>query len=104
MWQFKKKDVLSRWYRTQPRLHKFYFTLSNLLRRCTVEVGIGTMLYMWWSCPILQPFWEQVHSICKVTSYSLNYTPAQFLLHHTSLSQHVYNKSLAMCMVNAAKL
>lgn len=42
--------------------------------------------------------------ITHVTTFTLDYTPAQFLLHHMSLAKKDYYKSLAMYMVNAARL
>ena len=63
------------------------------------------MLHVWWDCEALQPFWREVHDlISHVTTYTLDYTPSQYLLHHTSLSKKDYFKSLAMHMVNAARL
>lgn len=63
------------------------------------------MFHIWWDCDKIQPFWKEVHNlITHITTYSLDYTPAQFLLHYTSLGKKTYYKSLAMHMVNAAKL
>lgn len=95
--------IVTRWYRTHSRLHKFLADIPDTCWRCEWEVG--TMLHVWWTCEKLQPFWKQVHDlISHVTTFSLDYTPAQFLLHHTSLSRKTYYKSLAMHMVNAARL
>lgn len=95
--------IATRWYRTPSRLHKFKSTIPNTCWRCGVEVG--TMLHIWWDCAILQPFWKEVHKlITQITTFTLDYTPAQYLLHHTSLSKRNYFKSLAMHLVNAARL
>lgn len=91
------------WYRTPSRLHKFSPTIPNICWRC--EKSVGTMLHIWWECENIQPFWKEVHNlISHITTYILDCSPAQFLLHHTSLSKKSYFKSLAMHMVNAAKL
>lgn len=63
------------------------------------------MIHIWWECESIQTFWREVHSIIEqVTTYTLNYSPAQYLLHHTTLYKHDYHNSLAMHMVNAMRL
>lgn len=63
------------------------------------------MIHIWWECPLIQLFWQEVNSIIsQVTTYTLNYNPAQYLLHHTTLPKQAYYKSLAMHMVNATRL
>lgn len=95
--------IAARWYRTPSWLHKFSPSVPNTCWRCRRQEG--TMLHIWWDCERLQPFWREVSVIIShVTTYTLDYTPAQFLLHHTSLSKKKYYKSLAMHMVNAARL
>lgn len=95
--------VITRWYRTLSRLHKFSSEIPDTCWLCVKERG--TMLHVWWDCEKLQPFWKEIHEIItQVTTFKLDYTPAQYLLHHTSLSKKVYHKSLAMHMVNAARL
>lgn len=65
----------------------------------------GTMLHVWWDCDSLQPFWKEVHElIAHIIKYTLDYSPAQYLLHHTHLTKTEYFKSLAMHLVNAARL
>lgn len=84
------------------------FTSSQILPHHTqylLEMGKmeGTMLHIWWDCEPLRLFWREVHGlVAHVTTYTLVYTPAQFLLHHTTLSRRDYYKSLAMHMVNVA--
>lgn len=95
--------VITRCYRTPSRLHKSSSDTPDTCWRCGTEVG--TMLHVWWACDKLQPFWKEVHDlITHITTFTLDFTPAQFLLHHTSLSKREYHKSLAMHMVNAARL
>lgn len=74
---------MSRWYRTPALIHKFDPTCPNRCWRCQQEVG--TLLHVWWECPLLQPFWTAVHSTTlQVTTDTLEYSPAQYLLHYTS--------------------
>lgn len=94
---------LIHWYRTPELLNKFNPDMSDKCWRCSRETG--TLLHIWWSCLLLQTFWIQVHEITsQVTTYSLDYTPAQFILHHSSTSAHSYWKSLVVHMISAAKL
>lgn len=87
--------LLYRWYRTPTLLHNFDPTRFNQCWRCRQKVG--TLLHIWWECPLLQPFRTKVHStILQVTTDALEYSPAQFLLHHTSLPPKNYHKSLAI--------
>lgn len=95
--------IETRWYRTPSLLHKFSPSIPNTCWRC--GKAEGTMLHVWWDCDLIQPFWKKVHDIIsQVTTYTLDYAPAQYLLHHTTLSKSAYYKSLAMHMVNAARL
>lgn len=67
--------------------------------------GQKALCFIWWDCDMLQPFWREVHElITQITTYTQDYNPAQFLLHHTTLPKKVYFKSLAMHMVNVARL
>lgn len=84
-------------------MHKFSPSIPNICWRC--EKAIESMIHIWWECDSIQKFWSEVHSIIEhVTTYTLNYNPAQYLLHHTTLPKQDYHKSLAMHMVNAAGL
>lgn len=95
--------IITKLYRMPARLHKFSPSVSNVCWRC--KGAIGSMIHIWWECPALQPFWREVHSIIsRVTTYTLDYNPAQYLLHYSTLPKHTYQKWLAMHMVNAARL
>lgn len=94
--------IQSRWYHTPTLLHKFKTNIPDTCWRCHQERG--TLLHIWWSCTPLQAFWSEVHRICgQVTTYNPEFTPAQFLLHLSSLPYKTYHKSLLMHMINAAK-
>lgn len=95
--------ILTKWYRTPSRIHKFSPSIPNTCWRCNGDVG--SMIHIWWECPILQVFWREVHDIIqRVTTYTLDFAPAQYLLHHTTLPKRSYHRLLAMHMVNAARL
>lgn len=66
---------------------------------------MGSLLHIWWTCPKLQPFWKEVHRITnQVTTFNLNFSPEQILLHHSSIPKSAYLRLLAIHMVNAAKM
>lgn len=95
--------IISRWYRTPSILHRFDASYPDKCWRCQRETG--DLLHIWWSCPIIQAYWKQVHKLIeKITTYVLDYTPAQFLLHLPKPKVTSYFKSLAMMLVNAAKM
>lgn len=65
----------------------------------------SSLLHAWWHCPGIQAFWEEVQRvITQVTSYTLDFTTAQHLLHHTCLSHRQYFKSQAMHIINTARM
>lgn len=91
------------WYRTPALLCKFSPPIPSMCWRCSSD--LGTMLHVWLACENLHPFWWLIHDIiAQVTAYTLNFTPLQYLLHHTSLSKAAYRRSLALHLVNAARL
>lgn len=76
--------------------------MSDRCWRCFKESK--TLLHIW-TCTLIQAFWAQVHEIMtQVFTHSLEHTPAQLLLHHLTTPAHSYGKSLAIHMINAAKL
>lgn len=95
--------ILMRWYRTPVIIHKYYPTLSDKCWRCTIEVG--TLEHIWWSCPLIQPFWTQVRELTsQISTYTLEHTSAQCRLHHSDIPVHQYRKTLIPPLLNAAKL
>lgn len=95
--------IATKWYRTPARLHKFSLKIPNTCWRC--KKVVGSMLHIWWECTLIQQFWREVHAlIIQITTLTLDYGPAQYLLHHSNLPKKHYHKSLAMHMVNADML
>lgn len=93
--------IYSRWYKTPVKIHKYQPSISPLCCRCNLSQG--SLLHTWWECPLIHPFWKEVHRlITQITRYT-DFTPAQYLLHHTSLPQSAYKKSLTLHLINAAK-
>lgn len=94
--------ISTRWYRT-PIVINIMYPSSKMGWRCGKEDG--TMLHVWCSCPSLQKFWCLVHSqVRSISTCSLDFTLAQFPLHHSLAPIPKYQKSPAMHMVNAARM
>lgn len=71
----------SRWYRPPLKLQNISPTSPFQCWRCGEE--LRSLLHIWWSCSQIQPFWIEVHRLTiKITTFALEYSPAQFLLHH----------------------
>lgn len=55
------QKLLTRWYYTPHRIAKAYLSASPLCwRMCG---GRGTLLHVFWSCPLLRQFWDMVLSL-----------------------------------------
>lgn len=95
--------IFTKWYRTPDKINKFLPNISPKCWRC--NAARGTLLHIWWECPLIQTYWTEIHHlITQITTFTPDYTPAQFLLHHTSIPQRVYKKSLVLHLINAANL
>lgn len=65
---------------------------------------VSTMSHIFWHCPSLRPFWEDVTTTIKhLISVNLSGNPATCLLHKTERPIRKYNQALTMHLVNAAK-
>lgn len=94
--------VFSKWYKTPARLHKISPAIPSNCWRCSD--GEGSLLHIWWSCPSIQPFWKEINRITSnITTYQIEFTPAQMLLHHSIPKRH-YQRSLVLHLLNAAKM
>lgn len=95
--------IISWWYHTPFILHRFDTSTSDKCWKCLQATG--DLLHIWWSFQHIQTYWKQVHNrIKKITTCHLEFTPAQFLLHHHESNDAPYHKSLVMMLVNAAKM
>lgn len=80
--QENRYKIFTKWYRTPDKIHKFHPNLPPLCWRC--NASIGTLLHIWWECPLIQIYWTEIHRlITQITTYTPDFTPAQYLLHHT---------------------
>lgn len=54
---------LSRWYATPDKINKFQLEKpANCWRGCTDR---GMMAHLWWECPIIKKFWQEVLKITE---------------------------------------
>lgn len=82
--QENRYKIQSRWYHTPSLLHKFNPATPEICWRCHQQKG--SLLHIWWSCTSLQTFWKEVCRITsQISSYALEFSPAQFLLHHSPI-------------------
>lgn len=95
--------LFSRWYKTPLKLHTINPEILSNCWRCNDKNG--SLLHIWWDCPAISAFWTKVfHLSSQITTLQLDFSPAQALLHHSSLPMKSYHKSLALHLINAAKL
>ncbi|XP_044152029.1 uncharacterized protein LOC122939895 isoform X1 [Bufo gargarizans] len=95
--------ILTRWYRTPDFLHKINLIPDNKCWRCLM--GEGTISHIWWSCPSLSIFWEeigrQINAICNVV---ISLTPELVLLWKPQLDLTPSAISLPTHLIAAAKM
>lgn len=86
--------ICSSWYRTPV-------VLPNTCWRCQKDEG--SLLHIWWMCPLFRPFWEGVYKVLFLTGTTPAFTPAQYLLHYEPHTTSYRTKSLTMHLINAAR-
>lgn len=85
------------------KIHHFHPSVPSTCWRC--NNARGTLLHIWWECPLLQPFWSDIHElISRITTYTPDFSPARYLLHHRQGSPSSYKKTLTIHLINAANL
>lgn len=95
--------LFSRWYNPPLKLHRIYPTIPPTCWRCQDKED--SLLHIWWECPLIQKFWLDVHChTTQITTPQLDFSPAQTLLHHSTLPTKTYHQSLALHLINAAKM
>ena len=94
---------LSRWYRTPVRLAQMYRLADNgCWRGCGQE---GTLLHLWWSCPKIRGFWQEIAPwVGRLSPEEIELTPLNFLFHGSARSMGSYKESITPHLLNAAKL
>lgn len=101
--QENRYKLFSRWYRTSDKIHNFHPTVPQACLRC--NAARGTLLHIWWECPLIQSFWMEIHRlVSQITTYTPAFSPAQYLLHHTPVPPSSYKKSLTLHLINVANL
>lgn len=101
--QENRYKIFTNWYRTPDKIHKMHPSVPPTCWRC--NAALGTLIHIWWECPLIIPYWTEIHRlITQITSYAPDFTPAQYMLHHTSMPLSSYKKSLTLHLINAANL
>lgn len=94
--------ILTQWYATPAKLHKWCLQTSELCWRCQKDEG--TPLHIWWQCPLICPYWTEVKRIIRhITETTLKLDVACCLLHVTNFLVQKYKNSLSKHLLNAAK-
>lgn len=94
--------ILSRWYNTPTKLQRFFPSTSGLCWRCGGDRG--TILHIFWDCPLLGQFWRIIQqTIQNFTERPIKLDPGFFLLHATDMSSKKYKNSLLKHLLDAAK-
>lgn len=93
---------LARWYMTPDRLNKLQPELSrNCWRGCTTR---GTMAHLWWVCPIIKKFWQEVLKIIQeITGVEIKEDPWVVMFHGMEGHRSKYIVSLTPILLNSAK-
>lgn len=94
--------IMSLWYRVQADLARIYPSVSD---RCWRGCGHrGTLLHIWWTCPIIKPFWEDIKEQIKtILGLEVPFSPEHFILHIPASSLRQYKKSVLPHLLNAAR-
>lgn len=93
--------VYSHWYKAPTLLHWIFPNTSNLCWRC--EDAERSRLHIWW-LKDHKVLLDKSVVASSVTSYPLEFSPTQYLLYHSSVMKGAYHKSLAIHIINAARL
>lgn len=84
-------QFLTRWYRVPTTLHKLSQQCDSICWRYQGEEG--TLLHIFWSCPIVQNCWTQVKwRIYRLTDVQMLDYLAGFLLHLSLLSTKTFTQ------------
>lgn len=94
--------ILTHWYTTPEKIHKWFPHSSDMCWRCNKDKG--TLLHIWWQCEQIVPFWNKVvEFIYKITETKLTLDTACCLLHISNFTLQKYKNSLSRHLLNAAK-
>lgn len=94
--------ILTNWYITPNKLHKWFPTIPGHCWRCNREEG--TLYHIWWECDLIKPFWNQVIKIIKhITKTKIHLDAACCLISITNCTLKKYKNSLTRFLITAAK-
>lgn len=94
--------ILMRWYRVPADLARIYPpTPDQCWRGCSHK---GTLLHIWWDCPVIRLYWEDIKSqIKEIMGIDIPLSPVHFLLHIPPTPMSQYKKSVLPHLLNADK-
>lgn len=93
---------LTRMYMTPDKMHRIDKDRSRLCWRGCGE--IGTMAHVWWSCPEIAAFWDEIRKYIKeITKHDLPRDPRVLLFHLSEMHTKAYLRSLLPHLIDAAK-
>lgn len=94
--------LLTDWYATAAKLHVWNVQTPDICWRCGNDTG--TLVHIWWHCPPLATYWNQVRDqIKRITKTKMKLNAACCLLHISNFTIKQYKKSLTKHLLNAAK-
>lgn len=90
------------WYRVPTMLARIYPSTSDLCwRGCGQR---GSFLHVWWDCPLIRPFWEEIkRNVKAILEIDLPLVPVHFLFHLPTILMAKYKKSALPHLLNAEK-
>lgn len=90
------------WYMTPDILHTIYPTSSDRCWRC--QKDRGTLLHIYWSCPLITPFWNMVQQLLAcLLELHIPMAPKFFLLGVLQLKIPTPYKKLTRHILTAAR-
>lgn len=94
--------VLTHWYATPDKIHKWFPQVPDTCWRCKKE--IGTLIHIWWQCDRITSFWNNVKEIVyRIMETKLTLNAACCLLHISNFTYKKYKNFLSRHLLNAAK-
>lgn len=90
------------WYYVPTALLRIYPSVTDLCcRGCGQR---GTLLRLWWECPVICPLWSDIKDqINVVLDVDIPLSPVHFLLHIRTLLHSHYKQSALPHLLKAAK-
>lgn len=94
--------LLHRWYNTPYKLARMF--PGTATERCWRECGgVGTLLHVFWECPLVRPFWAELQTFLReVCSFQICLTPQLTLLRLDTEDIPISCKSLCSHTFNLA--